>query len=58
MAPDAQAPLGLRKVVTSWGGFRGSTPYPWMNGVGNEILRVGNVVCLSPAGRKTSLESS
>src|SRR6516165_6731722 len=58
MAPDAHAPLGLRNMVTSCGGLPGSTSYPCIDGVGNEILRVGKVVCLSPAGPKTSVDRS
>src|SRR3954447_22932145 len=58
IAPDAHAPLGLRKVVTSCGLAPGLTTYPWRNGAGSVILLVGNVVCVRPAASKTTSWSS
>ena len=52
-APDAQAPLGLRKRVTSLGSAFGLTRYPWMYGAGSEIRRVGKLVWVRLAGPNT-----
>ena len=53
IAPDAHAPLGLRKRVTSFGSVWGLTTYPWMYGAGSEIRRVGKLVCVRLAGPNT-----